>query len=67
MFIAAAASCKLSPQSVGEINIGVPTLEKQRTITPSDPPVGVPGGDADNICLSLNNMPAGDTFGQLPH
>src|SRR5437762_11028750 len=33
----------------GEISIGVPTLEKPRTSTPSHPPVGVPGGVADDI------------------
>src|SRR5436190_13268665 len=42
-------------------------LEKQRTITPSYPPVGVPGGVADDIRLGLNNTTAGDAFGQLPH
>src|ERR1700732_2820021 len=42
-------------------------LEKQRTITPSYPPVGVPGGVADDIRLGLNNSTAGDAFGQLPH
>src|SRR5436190_13120901 len=42
-------------------------LEKQRTITPSYPPVGVPGGVADDIRLGLNNTTAGDALGQLPH
>src|SRR5437763_1815236 len=42
-------------------------LEKQRTITPSDPPVGVPSGVADDIRLGLDNTTAGDAFGQLPH
>ena len=45
----------------------MPTLEKQRTITPSHPPVGVPGGVADDIRLGLNNTTAGDAFRQLPH
>jgi len=53
--------------AVGEINIGVPRFEKQRTITPSHPPVGVPGGVADDISLGLNNTTAGDAFRQLPH
>ena len=45
----------------------MPTLEKQRTITPSHPPVGVPGGVADYIRLGLNNTTAGDAFRQLTH
>src|SRR5271166_2904049 len=53
--------------AVGEINIGVPPLEKQRTITPSHPPVGMPGGVADDIRLGLNDTTAGDAFGHLPH
>ncbi len=42
-------------------------LEKQRTITLSHPPIGVPGGVADDIRLGLNNTTAGDAFRQLPH
>ena len=53
--------------AVGEINIGAPTLEKQRMIAPGHPPVGVPGGVADDIGLGLNNTTAGDAFRQLPH
>src|ERR1700693_3953740 len=49
------------------MNIGMSTLEKQRTITPGHPPVGVPGGVADDIRLGLNNTTAGDAFGQHPH
>jgi hypothetical protein len=45
----------------------MPALEKQRVITPSHPPVCVPGGVADDIGLGLNNTTAGDAFGQLPH
>ena len=45
----------------------MPTLEKQRPITPSHPPVGVPGGVADDIRLGLDNTTAGDAFRQLPH
>lgn len=42
-------------------------VEKQRTITPSHPPVDAPGGVADDIRLGLNNTTAGDAFGRLPH
>ena len=42
-------------------------LEKQRTITPSHPPIGVPGSVADDIRLGLNNTTAGNAFRQLPH
>jgi len=45
----------------------VPPLEKQRTITPSHPPVGVPGGVSHDIRLGLNNTTLCDAFGQLPH
>src|SRR5207248_3809163 len=53
--------------AVGEINIGVPTLEKQRTITPCHPAVGVPRGVADDIRLGLDNTTAGGAFRHLPH
>src|SRR3954449_5931097 len=41
--------------------------EKQRTITPGHPPVGVLGGVADDIRLRFNNTTAGDAFRQRPH
>src|SRR5258708_35770497 len=52
---------------MGEINIGVPAVEKQRTITPGHSPVGMPRGIADDIRLGLNNTTADDAFGQLTH
>jgi hypothetical protein len=39
----------------------------RRSITPGHPPVGVPGGVADDIRLRFNNAIAGDAFRQLPH
>ena len=45
----------------------MPTLEKQRTIALSFPPVGVPGRVAHDIRLGLNNATSGDAFRQLPH
>ena len=53
--------------TVGEVNIGVPGLEKQRTIARGHPPVGVPGGIPDNIRLGLNDTAADDAFRQHPH
>ncbi len=53
--------------AIGEINVGVPTLEKQRAITRGHPPEGVPGGVADDIRLGLNDTTADDTFRQLSH
>ena len=49
------------------INIGAPTLEKQRTITRCHPPVAVPGRIADDIGLGLHDTAAEDAFGQRPH
>lgn len=49
------------------MNIGVPPLEKQRTVAPGHPAVGVSGGVADDIRLGLDDTTAGDAFRQLPH
>ena len=53
--------------AVGQINISVPTLQKQRAVARRHPPIAVPSGVADNIRLGLDNPPADDAFRQLPH
>ena len=53
--------------AVGEIDIGVATLEKERTIARRHAPIGVPGGVADDIGLGFDDATAGDAFGQFPH
>ncbi len=45
----------------------MPTLEKQRTIRPGHPPVGMSGSVTDDIRLGFDNATAGVAFGQLPH
>ena len=53
--------------AVGEVNVGMSALEKQRAIARRHAPVGVPGGVADTIGLGLDDAAARRAFGQLPH
>ncbi len=53
--------------AVGQINVGVAALEKERAIARRHPPIGVPGGVADDISLGLDNAAAGHAFRQFPH
>ena len=64
-FVRVASSGRSARQILS--GIGVPMFEKQRTITPGHPPVGMPGGVAGDIRLGLDNTAAGDAFRQLPH
>src|SRR5262249_42608978 len=53
--------------AVGEINISVPALEKERPVTRRHPAEGVPRGVADDIRLDLDDAAAGDALGHLSH
>ena len=48
--------------TVGEINIGVPMFEKQRTTTLCYPPIGMSGGVTDDIRLGLDYSAADNAF-----
>ena len=52
---------------VGEIDIGVSRLEKERTNARRHPSVGVPGGVADDVGLGFDNTAAGYPFRQFAH
>ena len=53
--------------AVGQVDIGVAALEKQRAVARGHPAIGVPGGVAHDIGLGLDDAPAGDAFRQRPH
>src|SRR5262245_25658472 len=49
------------------MDIGMPTLEKQRAIARRLPAIGMPSGITDDIRLGLDDTAAGDAFSHLPH
>ena len=53
--------------AIGEIDIGMPALEKKHPITRGDATIGMTRGVADDIGFGLDDAPGRHALGQHPH